>query len=287
MKVWILGAAGQLGIALIDRCQCENIPFVASKKSDIDVTNLEAMKEFADKKKFTHVINCAAYTDVDSAEKNQRSAYAVNAEGPENIGIVARENGMHAIHVSTDYVFDGEKTDAYLETDQPNPLGVYGKSKWEGEERLFDQFQTACVVRTSWIFGYEGKNFISSLLSRLIGEEEIQAIEDQVNRATYSRDLASALLDLSCHSGLFHFANGEPLTRYQIAQDFYKEAKRRSIPLKCQTILPISSKTFPSLSPRPRASVLDTEKVTRTLGRKPRLWETILQEYFDYVAPQK
>lgn len=287
MKVWILGAAGQLGSVLIDRCQSEGISFVASKRKDVDVTDLEVMKRTAEKEKCTHVINCAAYTDVDGAEKNSRTAFSVNATGAENMGIICRENGMQAIHVSTDYVFDGEKGDPYLETDRPNPLGVYGKSKWEGEERLLQELHTACIVRTSWIFGHEGKNFISTLLTKLKGEEKIHAVEDQFNRATYNRDLASALLDLACHSGIFHFANGQSLSRYEIAQDFYAEALRRSIPIRCQMISPISADSYPSLSPRPKSSILNTEKVSLTLGRKPRLWKTVLQEYFDHVAPHK
>ncbi len=284
MKIWILGAGGQLGGALIDRCSVEKIPFVASKREDIDITDLEALKRMAEKIVCTHIINCAAYTDVDGAEQDEKKAFAVNAQGPENIGIVARENGMHVVQVSTDYVFDGEKEIPYLETDKPNPLGVYGKSKWEGEERLQDQFSSACIVRTSWIFGHQGKNFISSLIKQFQEKDHIHAVEDQVNRATYNRDLAWALVDLCCHSGIFHFANGEPLSRYQIAQDFYKEARARSLPIKCQKISPVSFGVFPVLSPRPVYSVLDTEKVARVLGRKPRLWETVLGEYFDHVS---
>ncbi|NGX37487.1 MAG: dTDP-4-dehydrorhamnose reductase [Chlamydiae bacterium] len=284
MKIWILGAAGQLGSALIDRCQIEKIPFVASKRSDIDITDLEQLKKGA---QGTHIINCAAYTDVDGAEKNSKRAYAVNSIGPENLGILAREEGMKILHVSTDYVFDGEKRIPYEEADRPNPLGVYGKSKWEGEERLLDQMHSACIVRTSWIFGHTGKNFISSLLSKLKNEAHLEAVEDQINRATYNRDLAYALIDLCCHSGIFHFANGEPQSRFDIASDFYEEAMARNIPLKCQKISPVSAGSFPSVSPRPQYSALDTKKVALVLGRKPRMWKTILGEYFDHVTSSR
>lgn len=285
--MWILGSNGLLGGALINRCKSEGVPYIASKKTDVNITDLEALHRGAEAGKCTHLINCAAYTDVDGAEKNPRAAFAVNAHGAENIAIVAREHGIHPIHVSTDYVFDGEKPEPYVETDKPNPLGVYGKSKLEGEERLLDQFPNACVVRTSWIFGREGKNFISTLLAKLMSQEAILAVEDQINKPTYDRDLASALLDLASHRGIFHFANGGPLSRYEIAKDFFEEVLARSIPVKCQRISPILSDAFPALCPRPRASVLDTEKVSRALGRKPRMWKTVLQEYFDHALPRK
>lgn len=283
MKIWILGAGGQLGRALIDRCQILGIPFVASTRRDLDITNLENFKRVAETNDCTHIINCAAYTNVDGAEKEEIEAYLVNAIGPENIGIVAKENGKKVVHLSTDYVFDGEKKEPYTEEDRPNPLGIYGKSKWEGEHRLLQQFPTACIIRTSWIFGHEGKNFISSLLSKMREDSAVKVVEDQINRATYNRDLAGILIDLCCHSGIFHFANEDPLSRYQIAKDFYEEAKLRGILLKCQQIIPISSKEFQAVSPRPSFSVLDTKKVTLALGRKPRVWKTILKEYFDYV----
>lgn len=279
MKIWILGAGGQLGSALIEHCRKEKIPYAASKRADVDITDLEQLKVRGELTRATHLINCAAYTDVDGAEKNSHVAFAVNAIGAENAGIAARELGMKMVHVSTDYVFGGEKETPYLETDRPSPLGIYGKSKWEGEQRLLDQFGTACIVRTSWIFGHLGKNFISSIWQKLQNEEHIQAVDDQINRATYNRDLARALLDLSCHSGIFHFANGEPLSRYQIVKDFYTLARDRNLPVKCQKISPIASAP---LSFRPKYSVLDTRKVSLVLGRKPRLWETVLGEYFDH-----
>lgn len=285
MKIWILGAGGQLGSALVDRAETLGISFLASSRMEVDITDLEALKRHGEKAKATHIINCAAYTNVDGAEKETHSAFQINAEGAENAAYVAQENGMQLVHVSTDYVFDGEKGAAYTEKDRPNPLGVYGKSKWEGEERVLSLLQDSCIVRTSWIFGRLGKNFISSLLGKLQMEEHIKAASDQVNRATYNRDLAGALIDLSCHSGVFHFANEGNLSRYQIAQDFLKEAKRRNIPVRCQMISPVSIDSFPAISPRPNFSVLDTQKVELALGRKPRLWENALKEYLDHVAP--
>lgn len=286
LKIWILGAGGLLGRALIDRCQVEHLAFVASKREEVDIRDLDQLRKKAEELRPTHIINCAAFTNVDLAEKEARQAYSVNADGAENIAIVANDIGARLIHLSTDYVFDGTKGSPYTEEDQPNPLGVYGKSKWEGEKRVFERCKEACIVRTSWIFGFEGTNFISSLLSKMQQESSLKVVGDQMGRATYNRDLAGVLINLLCHSGLYHFANEGPVSRYKIAMDFLKEAKDRKIPIRCSEITPVSSRDFPSLSPRPSYSVLSTGKIARTLGRKPRLWETILMEYFDHVSPR-
>ena len=284
MKIWILGANGQIGKALSEHCKANHIFFHSSIKEEIDITDLEKLKRACSQIKPTHLINCAAYTDVDGAEKNHSQAFAVNARGPENLAYVAIENGLQLVHLSTDYVFDGEKGAAYVETDSPSPLGIYGKSKWEGELRIVDRLPSSCIVRTSWVFGNGGKNFISGLLSKFKTQEYLKAVEDQINRATYSGDLAKALIALCNQSGIFHFANSPPLSRYQIAKDFLKEAVMRNLQINCKKVIPISSKSFPALSPRPKSSVLETEKVARVLGIKPSLWETVIIEYFNDVA---
>lgn len=283
MKVWILGAGGQVGRALVDFCQAENIRFVASTHAEADITNLEELQRAADKIAPTHILNAAAFTDVDGAETQFERAHAVNALGPEHIGLVAAERDIHVVHLSTDYVFDGLKETPYVEEDPTSPLGVYGKTKQEGEERLFEQLPTACIIRTSWVFGILGKNFISYALSILQNKERIEAVDDQQNRPTYNRDLARAMLDLSSHSGLFHFANHGVVSRYQIVLDFQAEAHERGIPIRCKEIVPVLSTAFPAKSPRPLRSILSTAKIERVLGRKPRLWETVLGEYLDHV----
>lgn len=286
MKVWILGAKGQLGGALIEHCLKSKIPFVASDREQADITLLNQLKQLAKKNQCTHVINCAAYTNVDLAEKEPAKAHAVNAIGPENLGILGKEFNLKIIHVSTDYVFDGKKGQPYTEIDVPHPLGVYGKTKFEGEERLTAIFPKACIVRSSWIFGQPSKNFISSIFSLLKHQEKIRVVSDQINRATYYRDLAQVLIELADQQGIFHFANEKPLSRYQMVQDFCREMQKRNILMKCQEIVPISAKDFPALSPRPIYSVLATDKITAFLGREPREWETVLSEYIDYVSTQ-
>lgn len=269
----------------MDQCQIGGVPFVASFKADLDISNLEQLKIKAEKANCTHLINCAAFTNVDEAERNPKRAFTANADGAENIGVIGREMGMHVVHVSTDYVFDGQKGAPYVETDVPSPINVYGKSKLEGEERLFEQFPTACIVRTSWVFGLGGNNFLSSIPNLLQKHSHLDVISDQISKATYSRDLARALIDLSFHSGIFHFANREEGSRFSMVKNCLNQLKERKIPLKCSSIAPISSEVFPSVAQRPLYSALACEKVERVLGKKPRMWETVLNEYLDLLYP--
>ncbi len=283
MKMWILGGSGLLGRALIQTCLKSHIPYIASTRKEIDITNLNALKEMAAAHPFTHLFNCAAFTDVDGAEKEAELAYAVNALGAENLGIIGKEFGIRIIHVSTDYVFGGDKETPYLETDTTGPLGVYGKSKLEGEERLKAVLPTCCIVRTSWLFGSLGKNFLSRTIDHLKTLETLHVDSDQQGRVTYSRDLAAALLDISCHSGIFHFANEGAVSRFEIARDMHRHARLRGIPLKCEDIIPASSQDFASGAPRPRYSVLNTEKIEGVLGAKLRHWKDVIPEYLLYV----
>jgi dTDP-4-dehydrorhamnose reductase len=279
MKLWITGGNGLLGKVVAARCLRRKIDCIVTGKDRVDITDVEAVRRFVESAEPTHVVNCAAYTDVDRAEGESDLAFAVNAQGPANLGRVAREHGLSLVHVSTDYVFDGKSTTPYKEEDVCNPIGVYGLSKREGEIRLLDELPTACIIRTSWLFGKGGKNFISSLCSLLQKVEEMKVISDQHSRPTFCVDLAETILDLLSHSGLFHFANGGELSRFQIAQDVEAGARRLGIGMKCRLILPTPASTFPTVARRPNYSVLSTKKIEKVLGRPPRNWSDTLQEF--------
>lgn len=284
MKIWIIGAEGLLGACLKELCNKRRLSFFATGKENGSVTCLETLKLKAEEHKPTHIVNCAAFTDVDGAEKLSKEAYAVNASGAENLGIIAREFGAKLVHISTDYVFSGSsQMTPFTEVDVCNPVGVYATSKWEGEVRLLAEFPQACVVRTSWIFGKRGKNFISVLFGKLKIQEVIKAVDDQLGRATFCYDLAEAILALLCHSGIFHFANEGELTRYQIALDMYKHAQMHRKEIACKEILPVKSTDFPAAAPRPIYSVLCTRKIEALLGCKPRSWQGALHEFLQAV----
>lgn len=282
MKLWILGKKGLLGSTLHALCQTKKISSIATSREEADISHLEHLKRFLDHseaKEITHIINCAAYTDVDRAEKEKEIAYQVNALGPENIGLVAQKIGAKVVHISTDYVFDGSLGRPYTETDQCFPLSVYGKTKWEGENNLLAISPSACIIRVSWLFGNGGKNFISSVLQKLKTESSLSVVSDQRGRATFTPDLAEVILELLCHSGIYHFANQGEVSRFDIAKNIYEKAKALAIPMACQNLSPTPSHTFPTPAKRPSYSVLNTKKIETLLGESPRSWETALQDY--------
>jgi dTDP-4-dehydrorhamnose reductase len=275
MKLWILGADGLVGSALKQLCIEKDIKFSASNKIEADISDFNSLKNAFPGA--THIINCAAYTNVDKAELEPDLAYRINAEGAKNAALIAKEQGARFIHLSTDYVFDGQKARAYEEDDSCNPLSVYAKSKLEGEREVLKAYPQSCILRTSWVFGKGGKNFLSSLLTLMQTKEEITIDATQTSRVTYCLDLARAILELLPFSNVFHFANSQECSRLDVAQELYEIAKERKIPLKCQKIIP----SYQAIkgAPRPLRSVLSTERFALDTKSKPRSWQDALKEY--------
>jgi len=284
MKVWILGAGGLLGSAVQRMCSKSKIPSVAMQREEADITHIVHLRKMAEKIRPTHIVNCAAYTNVDGAEKEPELAFRVNADGPCNIGVVGREFDAGVVHISTDYVFDGIGKRPYIETDRCQPIGTYAKSKWEGENNLLTVFPLACIIRSSWLFGVRGKNFISSILDLMRSKIELKVVDDQRGRPTFCEDLAQTVVALLNHTGIFHFANSGEVSRYNMAVEIFEEAKRRGVRLACEKIIPVKSDEFLTLAKRPFYSVLDTAKISAILGDKPRDWREGLKEYFCHVT---
>ncbi len=284
MKVWVTGAEGMLGSALIQSCLRKEIDVAGTSRQDADIVQLDTLSGIAAQIRPTHIVNCAAYTDVDGAEKEPKLAFAVNAEGAANVACVARNCGARLIHISTDYVFNGNGIQPYLEEDSCVPSNQYGRTKWEGEKKVVEILPNACVVRTSWLFGTKGKNFISSLMNWFQQKEELQVVYDQRGKPTYCYDLAAAVLTLLDASGIIHFANDGERSRYQIALDLMEASKERGIPLRCERIIPVPSSKFPTLAVRPPYSVLNTNKYFHLTNVKPRPWGEILNDYLHHYA---
>ena len=271
MRIWIVGKEGLLARALARACAKRGLDFFATGQTEADVTRPETLEPFA--AEATHIINCAAYTNVDLAETESSRAYALNAEGPAHLAKAARGK---LLHVSTDYVFDGKQDWPYGETDPCRPLSVYGKSKREGEIKCLEAAPDACIVRTSWLFGVEGKNFLSSLLRLLQTQEEVKVAGDQIGSPTYVDDCAGTLLDLLGRSGIFHVTSGGALTRYEIAQEMRSAALKAGLPLQCQRL---AAAPFIAAAARPRYSVLALDKVEQTLGTSCRQWKEAIREH--------
>lgn len=284
MKIWVTGAEGMLGSSLVQCCLNKKIDVVGTSRREADIVECDALSSKAAQIRPTHIVNCAAYTDVDGAEKEPEIAFAINAHGASNVARVACEYHARLIHISTDYVFNGIGTEPYVEEDLCAPANQYGHSKWEGEKRVLETFPEACIVRTSWLFGLKGKNFISSLMHWFKHKEELHIVSDQRGRPTYCQDLAAAILTLLEGQGIFHFANEGERSRYQMALDLMDATKERGIALKCQRIIPVLSSKFPTPAIRPAYSVLNTSKYVHLTHIKPRPWAEILNDYLSHYV---
>jgi len=273
VRVWVLGAEGLVGRALVAALRSAKVDCVATGKAECPITSQESVFSYMEKHRPTHIVNAAAYTDVDCAESNKALAFAVNAEGPELLGRVAKQGGVALMHLSSDYVFGLDCKQPCREEERGLPSGVYATSKWEGELRLRSVYDSACIVRTSWVFGSSGKNFLSILPNLLKTREEIEVDAVQQGRPTYVKDLARALIYLLSAQGTFHFANEGVCSRYVFAQALADVMKNQGVH---------TARIVPSYqnkgAGRPVYSVLDTAKIAGAFGCPPRFWKDTLIE---------
>ncbi len=275
--LWITGSKGLLGSALCAQCQ-GTVPsqaYIGTGK-EVNIVELEEVKAFALKNpRITHIINCAAFSAVDDAERLREEAFRTNAIGPENLAIAAGKIGAKLIHISTDYVFPGKVRKLLSEKDPTGPCSYYGKTKLEGEERALKY--SACVIRTSWIFGNGGKNFVSKLLKMLQSQKEIRLTDDQWGRFTYAPDLAGAIFKMLDQKGLYQFANAGVSTRYEFGLAMREEAFLMGYPIMAEAIIPVPSLAFPTPCERPIYSAFDTSKIEQFLTI--RHWRDALKDF--------
>jgi len=278
MRIWVIGALGMLGSAVSRQLENSGIAFIATDKKEVNISEIDQIETFLQKFPCDVIINCAAYTKVDLAEKEPNAAHLVNVKGPENIGKVSKKCGIKPIHFSTDYIFSGDAKIPYLETDAPNPLNTYGKTKYEGEQALLQENPSSLVIRTSWLFGLNGNNFISKMLTLMQEKKEIRVVCNQIGRPTFCEDLAAAALSLLPHAGVFHYANTESASWYDLTKCLFEEAKTMGFEIMCRSIIPVEIAPFPTLAKRPLYSVLDTRKYESILG-PARPWKAALRVY--------
>ncbi|HMX63553.1 MAG TPA: dTDP-4-dehydrorhamnose reductase [Candidatus Sumerlaeota bacterium] len=279
--MFVTGADGMLGTEVIKSLRRDSaISVVPSTIADMDITNLAAVRASLERHRPTHIIHCAAFTFVDTAEKEPLRAYQINAEGTKNLAFFCREFDIELIYLSTDYVFSGEKREPYLETDATGPINIYGKSKLLGETYIQALLEKYKIVRTSWLNGLGGdytRNFIETMLRISETRSTISVVNDQTGRATFTFDLApmlTTLLDVNAY-GIFHVANSGICTWYELAREIFQIAGRTDV-----TVHPILSEQFRSAAKRPTYSVMSLKR-TEQLGLRPLPdWRASLREYF-------
>jgi dTDP-4-dehydrorhamnose reductase len=286
-RILVIGAKGMLGRDLVEilrsssrvdqHLDCEilgwDIEEIDIQEEKNTVTKIESLRP-------NIVINIAAYTNVDGCESHDEKAFAINAEGMRHVALGALRCRAKVVYLSTDYIFDGKKREPYLEDDPPHPLSVYGRSKLRGEQYIQEMVEDALIVRTQWLYGKYGNNFVASVLRQAREKKVLSIVNDQVGSPTYTIDLSRAISVLiQCDArGVFHVANSDLCTWFAFGQEILKLSGMEGV-----RIVPISSEELGRPATRPLYSVLNTEKLKRETGMTLRPWSEALKEYLSTI----
>jgi dTDP-4-dehydrorhamnose reductase len=278
MKVLVTGAGGMTGAEIVRQASALGWSVSAFTKNELDVTDGSEVDGAVARVKPDIVFNAAGYTAVDAAETDAEPAMAVNAAGARNVAHAAEVHGAAIVHISTDYVFDGESSEPYQPGDRVAPINVYGESKLAGEIAVTESCERHVIVRTSWVYSHEGKNFVRTMLRAAAEGRELRVVNDQHGSPTSSADLAGALIRVAGQiteatiSGTFHFCNAGQTTWFEFAKAIFESHPNPP------RIIPVSSSEFPTAAKRPAWSVLDTTSFERTFGLTPRHWRDALSD---------
>ncbi len=274
MKVLVTGAQGQVGTELIKQGERQGLQMIAADRKVLDITQQQAVKAFITNQAPDVVINAAAYTAVDKAEEEQALAYAVNQDGPAYLAAECAQRKIPLLHISTDYIFDGAADLPYQEDDQPNPQGIYGKSKLEGENAVKERMEQHIILRVAWVFGATGHNFVRTMLRLGRERDELTVVADQQGGPTWAGDIASVLLAIvkryqaanSIPWGTYHYT-GEPATTWHgFASAIFESAVTAGLLDNAPRIKAITTEEYPTPARRPKNSLLDCRKIERELG---------------------
>ncbi len=276
MKILIAGARGMLASDLIPRLNKDN-EVIAPAEEDLDITRRDMVYSVVGKSAPDIVVNCAAYTQVDKAEEERDKAYLVNGIGVQNIALACQDKGIPLCHISTDYVFDGTKNRPYTPFDNTNPINVYGESKLAGEKYIQWIMNKFYIIRTSWLYGKGGNNFVTTMLRLAKERTEIRVVNDQTGSPTYTVSLSQAiekLIPTGAH-GIYHFTDETQggISWYDFAKEIVRLSGSRA------KIIPITTAEFPRPARRPANSVLDTSLYSLVTGHGTKDWKEALKEY--------
>ena len=255
-RILVTGASGQLGMSLQDlTSEYNDMEFVFKNSKDLDITDKEEVNKIFNIGSFDYCINCAAYTNVEQAEKSPQIAFKVNAEAVKHLALACKIHDVTLIHISTDYVFDGEKGSPYKVNDQPNPINMYGKSKWEGEKYIQEILDKYFIVRTSWLYHKKhGNNFYKTILKKAKKGEVLRITDEQIgcptNAANLAKFLLKHILTENQEYGIYHFTDGQVMSWYGFAQNILKENGLKS------TTNIVKENNYRSFAKRPKNSIL-------------------------------
>lgn len=282
-KVIVTGSEGQLGTALYQIAGTDdNFEWFFLNRSDLDITDKNSVEDFLEKTvtPVTIMINCAAYTNVEKAEDEQEKACLINKDGARNLALASQKYGFKLLHISTDFVFDGLKGSPYKESDKPNPVSVYGESKYEGEKAVLSVKDNCLVIRTSWLYSATHNTFLKKILTKADSSTELKVVTDEKGSPTSADSFASALVQMlkiifpiaNFRSEIFHYCNAGSVSRYDFACKILELAEKNV------RVLPVSSSEFKMKAKRPADSSLDNRKIIPDFGLKIPTWEEALKE---------
>lgn len=285
MKLLVIGSNGQLGWELGKKGKEQGHATIGVDLPDFNITDQTQVVQKVEQVKPQLVVNASAYTAVDKAESEPEIAYAVNEKGPRHLAKICATHDIPMIHISTDYVFNGKKQTPYVETDPVDPTGVYGKSKASGEDAVREALASHIIIRTAWLYGTHGNNFVKTMIRLGKERESIQVVADQYGCPTYAADLADAILSIARQLskgvndkwGTYHFCGSGSTTWHGFAEEIFEVSKDK-IPLMVRKAEPISTEDYPTPAQRPANSILNCRKIEQTFGITPQPWERSLQQ---------
>lgn len=275
MRIVVVGANGMLGTDLCLFLKEQKIAPIELDLPRFDITNVNQAINTIKSQKPDVIINVAAFTDVDAAESKKADAYAVNTQGTWAVALAAQECKAKLLYVSTDYVFDGKKQNPYSEKDATNPINYYGRTKLLGEKTVMQHLKHYFIVRTSWLFGKNGRNFVKTILKLSQEKDLIEVVNDQVGSPTYTKDLSSAMFKIvnSDKFGIYHITNSSKCSWYEFAGEIIKQQGFAT------KVAPITSDKIGRPAKRPANSVLDNRKYEKQFKSRMRVWQDALSDY--------
>ncbi len=283
--IWLIGCKGMLGTEVARQLTINKIDF-AGTDIDVDITNPQALADFVKGKQITYIINCSAYTAVDKAESDADFAKKLNEDGPRNIANLANQIHAKMIHISTDYVFDGSGNMPYTEDMPIAPIGVYGKTKADGEATVRQSLKEHYIIRTAWLYGWAGKNFVYTMIKAMNTHDSVKVVNDQKGSPTFAGDLADVIINIikkdNVPYGTYHCTDLGEITWW----DFTNEIKKQGIEAGLITnkncvVNPCATSEYPTPAKRPAYSVLCKDKIQNALGITLPDWKESLKKFID------
>jgi len=299
MNILVIGGHGQVGTELVQQPEAFNFKVVAPPSSELDITKPDSIQHCIDRKDIGMVINAAAYTAVDKAESEPDRAFAINRDGAGNVASACAEFEIPLIHLSTDYVFDGSKKTPYTEDDPLSPLGMYGESKAQGEQAVQQSYQQHIILRTSWVYGLQGHNFVKTMLRLGTERNELRIVADQYGCPTSARDLGTVILNIAgqilagndTHWGIYHYCGAGQTNWFEFARAIFDQAALLAKNVESAKrysslqLSPITTDEYPTPAQRPPYSVLDCARIQEIFDIQQARWQESLEEMLNrYLA---